>query len=172
MHKRAQLAFIPTVHPDPDVARAGFDLAHPYLEQCWTPVLGPTATLMLRRIPSLVWGDRRVAAVPVDELAATLGVNTSAVGQAVRRLEAEYFLNPVARNTFEVYTTAGPLTADLLDRLPYPVHRSHKQLITPALRPLVTPPPTQNPYDPTAGIRRQLDQLQNGPPLPPPGLTR
>lgn len=39
-------------HPEPRIRQVGFSLDHPYVEQCWTPVLGPTSVLLLRRYPS------------------------------------------------------------------------------------------------------------------------
>ena len=47
-------------HPVPKVQRAGFPLDHPYLDHCWAPVVGPTGTLLLRR---LAWLWKQAAPV-------------------------------------------------------------------------------------------------------------
>ena len=56
MENHSVLTFTPVEHPDARVQRLGFDLSDPYVEHCWGPVIGPSATLLLRRIPTL-WTD-------------------------------------------------------------------------------------------------------------------
>src|SRR4051812_7609719 len=48
----AQLRIAPLI--DEVVERHGFEPRSMYVEMCWTPVLGPTATLLYRRLGSWV----------------------------------------------------------------------------------------------------------------------
>ena len=60
-------------HPDAQVRRLGFDVAHPYVEQCWGAVVGPSSVAILRRMPVL-WTQQEPALLPSDALAQTLGL--------------------------------------------------------------------------------------------------
>lgn len=53
MERDRILRFTPVDHPDDRVQRVGFDLTDPYVEQCWSAVVGPSSTLLLRRMPDL-----------------------------------------------------------------------------------------------------------------------
>ncbi len=63
-------------HPSAPVRRAGFPLDHPYLEQCWAPVIGPTSVLLLRRLPVL-WRENVSIELELEELAGSLGLGHS-----------------------------------------------------------------------------------------------
>lgn len=68
--------------PTPRVQRVGFDLTDPYVEHCWSAVIGPTSTLLLRRLPAL-W----IARVPIDigasDLSRSLGLGPAPASTAV-----------------------------------------------------------------------------------------
>ena len=66
----------PVPHPSAQVHRAGFGLDHPYIEQCWAPLLGPTSTLLLRRLPVL-WHEHEHVEIEIGELARSLGLGAS-----------------------------------------------------------------------------------------------
>lgn len=168
MSKDKPLLLIASSHPDPIIAEHGFDLQHPYIEQCWAQTVGPTATLLLRRLPDM-WRFRQPASTTVGEIASTLGVTPSAMRHGLRQLEAHYFTNRLSRDGHEVYATVAPLSADLLERAPITVRHSHSQLITPALRPIVDAPTCEPATSPIANIARRLNRLQTD---PGPGLTR
>ena len=67
------VVFTPVDHPYDAVRTGGWPLDAPYVEQCFTPVVGPTVVLLLRRMPSL-----RAEAVPASvdlvELSLSLGL--------------------------------------------------------------------------------------------------
>src|SRR3546814_20511726 len=67
------LCFTPVSHPDPRVQRVGFDLTDPYVEQCWSAVVGPTSVLLLRRLPTM-WMARVPVEMGASELSLTLGL--------------------------------------------------------------------------------------------------
>ena len=47
------LAIHAVPHPNPKVQQVGFALDDPYVEQVWAGVIGPSAVLVLRRLPVL-----------------------------------------------------------------------------------------------------------------------
>ena len=75
---------------DPVVRRIGFAHDHPYVETHWLPVLGPTATWLLRRLATELAGRPGGLGVDASLLAASLGVARSgggrgAFGRALQR---------------------------------------------------------------------------------------
>ena len=132
MERPTTLILEPVAHPDPRVHRAGFSLDDPYLERCWLPVLGPTSVLMLRRMP-LMWQRDPAVGVPVDELAAVLGLNgtgrNSPVWRTVDRLVRFNFANRVSDSYVEVYTEVPPLGSRHLAGLPQSVRDAHHELL-------------------------------------------
>ena len=122
----------PVAHPDPRVHRAGFALDHPYLERCWLPVIGPTSVLMLRRMP-ILWQHDPAVGVPVEELAAVLGLGgtgrNSPVWRTIDRLARFNFANRIGDNHVEVYTEVPPLSRRHLAALPASVRETHDQLL-------------------------------------------
>ena len=73
METHTVLTLTPVDHPDARVQRVGFDLTDPYVEQCWGPVIGPSATQLLRRMSTL-WTERVPATITHEELARSLGL--------------------------------------------------------------------------------------------------
>jgi hypothetical protein len=67
-----ELAIEPWI--DPLVEAHGFGPRSPYVEVCWLPVLGPTATWLYRRLGS--WVEIEDETVPVDlaDLSVSLGI--------------------------------------------------------------------------------------------------
>lgn len=59
---------------DPVVEAHGFGPSSPYVEHCWLPVLGPTATWLYRRLGSLVVEKVDGGQVDLVDLAQALGL--------------------------------------------------------------------------------------------------
>ena len=59
---------------DPLVDRLGFDVFDPYVEVAWLPVIGPSATWMLRRLHSWLPDDSTRIEVDLSELGLLLGL--------------------------------------------------------------------------------------------------
>jgi hypothetical protein len=70
------LAIQAVPHLNPKVRRVGFALDDPYVEQVWAGVIGPSALLVLRRLPVL-WREREPAVVDLRELGHSLGLGPS-----------------------------------------------------------------------------------------------
>jgi hypothetical protein len=121
-------------HPDTQVRRLGFDLAHPYVEQCWGAVVGPSSVAILRRMPVL-WTHHEPAVLPADELAESLGLAPGAgrhgrFNRALDRLAqfrlAEW-IDP--GRSIAVYTEVAPLRDQRLARLPQWTQEAHERLL-------------------------------------------
>src|SRR5919106_3190084 len=73
-------------HRNAQVRQVGFPLDHAYLEQVWAGVIGPSATLLLRRVPVL-WDQRgQPATVDLEELGGSLGLGPKITQRSVERL--------------------------------------------------------------------------------------
>jgi hypothetical protein len=131
----------PIPHPEPRIAQIGFDLSSPYVEQCWSPVIGPSATLLLRRLPVL-WRDELPARLPAGELSLSLGLGAG-TGPHSRLLHTLDRLgrfglvgyDPVAA-TVDVYLQVRGLSDKQLDRLPPVTVRAHDRLLDEHIRQL------------------------------------
>ena len=86
--------------PQPQGAAVGFALDDPYVEQVWVGVIGPSALLVLRRLPVL-WHEREPAVVDLSELGQSLGLGPSLTAQRA----------PVASHRTARRLRDGPLAA-------------------------------------------------------------
>jgi hypothetical protein len=121
MERDRLLAFTPVSHPDPRVRRIGFELADPYVEQWWGAVVGPSCTLLLRRLPEL-WRQSVPVEMQAEELSCSLGLGHgvgrhSRINQALKRLDDFGLTHTDARpDQIDVYSTVSPLRASLTER--------------------------------------------------------
>ena len=72
MERDQVITLNPVSHPDRRVRQVGFGLTDPYVEQCWSAVVGPSTTLLLRRLPEL-WREHQPAQIEASELGRSLG---------------------------------------------------------------------------------------------------
>ena len=120
-------------HPSAPVRQAGFPLDHPYIEQCWAPVIGPTSVLLLRRLPVL-WRENLSVEVSLEELAGSLGLGRSterngSLHRTLDRLVRFRFAAAQGPADLAVFTEAPPVPARQLDRLPSWCRSRHTQLL-------------------------------------------
>jgi len=117
------LQFTPVDHPDARVRRIGFDLTDPYVEQCWSAVIGPSATLLLRRLNTL-WDTGVPAEIEAGELSRSLGLGAgvgerSRLASTVERLVNFDLARPAHdRAGLDVYRQVPPLTQRQLAQVP------------------------------------------------------
>jgi hypothetical protein len=159
-------------HPDPAVRRVGFDLDHPYVENVWVGVIGPTSTLLLRRLPQL-WREASPARIEVAELAASLGVGTRVEGwnnqlwRTFRRLAMFRLATPVEDGRVGVLVQLPPVTNRQLARLPEWTARTHERLLGQHLERLAlgsgVTPPTSPAAETAQAITARLDRMQHSP---------
>jgi hypothetical protein len=163
----------PASHPEPTVHRTGFTLDSPYLEHCWTPILGPSSVLLLRRVASL-WRSEAPASIELGDLAAQLGLGQatstqSPIVRTLRRLERFNFVTWPAGPGIDVYTEVAPLSPTLRRRLPLWSANEHARLLDNRIEELrrlagVTQPP------PEQRMSGRLEQLRSTPVASVPGL--
>jgi len=168
------MTFTPVNHPDSRVRQAGFDLADPYLEQCWGPVIGPSATVLLRRLPTL-WRERSPATITHSELALSLGLGGSAGSSSrLARTTSRIVRFGLAEwsepdRSLDVFLQAPALDPHQLDRLPHWTQRAHERLLDQHLSRLTERPATS---PAVATLTARLDRLQRprslGPSIPTP----
>jgi len=146
---------------DPLIANLGHDVRSPYAETFWTPVLGPTAILALRRFADLMPEDSDSFKVRVTELAQDLGVGgtggasgrNAPIRHTLRRLAA-FDMAVVRGDTYAVRAHVPPLPAWRLSRLSPGLQRAHERYLD--QRVPGTPTSTRHPA--REGLR-QVQQL-------------
>ncbi len=153
-------------HPVSRVQRAGFPLDHPYMDHCWAPVLGPTGTLLLRRLPWL-WMEAAPVEMPLVELSRSLGLGAgtgrhSPAWRTIERLVGFRFASWRGPGDLDVYVAVPPLSPRQLDRLPAVTRRHHDQLLSRHVEELAAPMGPSIPPEPSAAARalQRLDRLQ------------
>ncbi len=167
-------------HPSAQVRQAGFALDHPYLEHCWTPLIGPSSVLLLRRCPWL-WREATPARIPAEDLARQLGLGSgtarnSPVWHTIERVVRFRFAAMAAPGELQVYTEVPPVAARQLDRLPSWCRREHERLLGQHLDGLarLPQPPLRAVTPPRAHVRmaQHLDRLSTRPSITGPSRSR
>lgn len=120
-------------HPSAPVRQAGFPLDHPYIEQCWASLIGPTSVLLLRRLPVL-WRENVSFEVSLEDLAGSLGLGRStgrngSLQRTLDRLVRFRFAAAEGPGDLAVFTEVPPVLAHQLDRLPAWCQSRHVQLL-------------------------------------------
>lgn len=125
--------FAVTTWVDPVVDANGFPVEHPYVEMFWLPVLGPTATWLLRRLAGGLASSPGGFEVGTIDLARALGVShaggrTSPFGRAMHRctmfgVAQQVSLSPIP--VLAVRRSVPPVARRHLDRLPDSLKRVH-----------------------------------------------
>ncbi len=171
----------PVPHPSAPVRQVGFPLDHPYLERCWTPVIGPSSVLLLRQCTAL-WRRSAPARVPAEDLARQLGLGngtarSSALWHTVERVVRFRFAAMPVAGELRVYTEVPPVRGHQLERLPSWCREEHERLLGQHLDRLArisqaapAPPPDAAP--PHVRMSRHLDRLSNQPPVNRSSLSR
>ena len=157
-------------HPTPNVQRIGFSLEHPYVEQVWVGILGPSATLLLRHLGRMV-DDQPPVTIPVADLAADLGLwghenpRAPAIRHAFERLIRFGLANDAewpAR--VQLYSRVALVPRQRLIRLPERTQALHERLVTEHLAELTGAAIDRTASRPSlAQIAQRLDRLE-GPP--------
>ena len=130
-------------HPEPAVRHVGFDLDDPYIERCWVSAIGPTATLLLRRLPDL-WRQGEPARVDLVDLGASLGVDGVIDGahpkiwRTFDRLVRFRMASRVADGELGFYQQVAPLPERLLRQAPPSTRAAHERMLDEHLQRIAT----------------------------------
>jgi hypothetical protein len=173
MERDRTLCFTPVDHPNARVRRIGFDLTDPYVEHCWSAVIGPSSTLLLRRLPTL-WVARVPAEIDASELSQSLGLG-GGVGEhsrlvnTLQRLVRFGLAAPAVDGAgLDVYRQVAPLSGRQLARLPEWTRDAHERLFGTHLEQIDHGARHQASV---ASITARLDRLQQGQGRAADGLT-
>lgn len=167
-------------HPVAPVRRAGFALDDPYLEQCWTPVIGPSSVALLRHC-AWRWRDAAPARVRTEDLAGELGLGrgtgrSSPIWHTIDRVVRFRFAATASPGELHVYTEVPPVSARQLDRLPTWSRNQHERLLASHLDGLARSAGQSIavPDQPPAHVRmaQHLDRLSNHAAVKAPTLGR
>ena len=135
MERDPVLVFNPVHHPDQRVRRVGFDLSDPYVEQCWSAVVGPSSTLLLRRLSEL-WRHEVPAEIPAAELRRSLGLgagtgpNSRLAATTDRLVHFGLVRQGSSPGGFDVFLEVAPLRPRRLDRAPEWTRSAHERLLS------------------------------------------
>lgn len=122
---------------EPPPGQRGFPLDHPYVELVYTPLVGASAVLFLRRIVLLARSDSGLevdGAILARELGLRfrddrpLGRNSPFV-KALSRLEHYHLARWLGPHRLGVYRRAGAVADEHLGRLPESARRIHDRYL-------------------------------------------
>lgn len=118
------------VWPDPVIDRLGHDPRSDYVEHFWLPILGPSTTLLLRRLAHFL--DSEPAGVEIDFVATArslgLGTRTGRHGPFHRALDrcVQFGLAQRTHSRFVVRRHLPPLSQGQIRRLPPELQQDHR----------------------------------------------
>lgn len=138
---------------DPVIDVLGHDARSVYVETYWTPVLGPTSLMLLRRIAGLLEASPDGFPLPLGPTAAALGIGhrggiNSPMTRTLARL-VTFGMASIQGDAYAVRRTLPPLARRHVMRLPgHLVERHRTEYETPSSGSVAVPP------DPVVGVRR------------------
>jgi len=115
---------------DPVVDHLGHDPRSAYVEQFWLPILGPSTTLLLRRLASVLDREPEGADVELSSVARSLGLGTSggkrcAFLRALDRSTQFGLSQQLGADRLAVRRRVPPLTQRQVVRLPKELQTDH-----------------------------------------------
>jgi hypothetical protein len=155
---RPELRIHPVAHPNAQVRQVGFPLDAAYVEQVWVSVIGPSATLMLRRT-ALLWDQLgHPATVDAMEFGRALGLGPPATGRTIARL-LQFGMARVTSDGLGVHTRVAPLSARQLSRITPLTRQAHDRLLAAHVEQLARTP-VGAAADTADRIAARLDHLE------------
>lgn len=124
----ASIELLPWI--DPLVEDLGFSPRSDYVEICWLPVLGPTATWLYRRLGTWAAASPEGTQVDLTDLAVSLGLGeglgrNSMIGRGLSRL-AHFDVAQAAPGRLFVRRALGPLSETRARTLSESAYRFHR----------------------------------------------
>jgi hypothetical protein len=157
-------------HPNPKSPEGRVQLDDAYVEQAWAGVIGPSALLVLRRLPVL-WREREPAVVDLRQLGQCLGLGPSVARsertwRTIERLVGFGMAHWLPGDELGVRIEVAPLSSRQFARVPEWTRQVHDRLLGTHLDRLPLAH-TDRTLDP-ACVTARLDHLQHRSPA----LTR
>ena len=122
----------PVSRSDDAVGVPRFPLDHPYVERCWTSVVGPTGIAFLRRAAALFSASSHPT-IDLVEVARDLGITGSDASRRMRRtivrLERLGFIDRPTDNEVQVFVDVPPLPARQLRTSTVALRAVHTSLV-------------------------------------------
>ena len=162
---RSELRIHPVPHPTAQVRQVGFLLDAAYVEQVWASVIGPSATLMLRRVAVLWHQQGHPATVDAIEFGRSLGLGPPVTRRTIGRL-LQFGMARVTSDGLGVHTRVAPLSARQLRRITPLTRQAHDRLLAAHLDRLARA------ADPTERITVRLDHVERARAAADRGLAR
>jgi hypothetical protein len=144
-----------TTWPDPLLEESGYQFDSLFIELFWLPVLGPSATVLFRRLGLLLAGSPGGMTVEMNELGRELGLGSSEsrhapLPRAISRLVRFGLAKRSGSGQLAVRRTVGPLSQHHLSVLPAAIRESYQRVISLARAcdpdlPATSPSPTTGP---------------------------
>ncbi|MGH9092705.1 MAG: hypothetical protein ACRDZR_15215, partial [Acidimicrobiales bacterium] len=118
--------------PDPLVEGSGVDVLGPYVELFWLPVLGPSATWLLRRLVAGLRARPHGFHLDLEEAARSLGLGgvggrRSPFRRALLRCARYGVARHQGSDVLAVRLVVGPVPERHLLRLPLPLQEQHRR---------------------------------------------
>jgi hypothetical protein len=118
--------------PDPVIDSLGHDVRSAYVERFWLPILGPSTTLLLRRIATELDTRPDGFELPLLDTAHALGLGTrggrnAPFLRAIARAGTFHLAQPSGPGCLAVRQRVQPLTRVQVERLPDAVRTEHDQ---------------------------------------------
>jgi hypothetical protein len=122
----------------------GYAIDDPYIEMFWLPILGPTATWLVRRLAGGLQHQHEGYTVDMTDLARGIGVNYTPgrhnpFARALSRCTMFGAAQQIAvqpHRTIAVRSVLPPLPARHLSRLPHPLRIAHHDWVHMATSPI------------------------------------
>ena len=116
-------------HIDPRPAD-GFPLLHPYLEQVWLPILGPSAVLVLRNLGRHFGADLNPYEADLDRVAVEVGLGVgdgrhAPIRKVINRLIRYHHAAYINPTRIEIHALTRPVNERGLDKLPAAARHAH-----------------------------------------------
>jgi hypothetical protein len=123
-----------TAWGDPLLDETGFDARGEYVDLFWLPVIGPSATALLRHLAMWLAIAPEFCTFEMDELGHSLGLGTSEskhapLPRAIARLVRFGLARRSASGQLEVRQVVGPLSQHLVGRLSGELQEFHGKVL-------------------------------------------
>lgn len=119
-----------TPWPDPVIDSLGHEVRSTYVERFWLPILGPSTTLLMRRLAAGLDEEPDGFDLPLLDTAQALGLGNKGGRnapflRAIARAGTFHLAQPAGRGGLAVRRRVPPLTRAQVERLPAPIRAEH-----------------------------------------------